>query len=459
MTVAGTWKQHLADAKDAHFDELLDLLRIPSISTSPAHKEAVADTATWVANRLKAAGVPEVEIVPSAGHPNVLARWHAAPGKPTVLVYGHFDVQPVDPLNLWETDPFDPTIRDGQIYARGVADMKTNLLTLIQGVEALAKANGGQPGVNITFLFEGEEEIGSPNLPTVVVEQREKLKADFALSADGGMAGPDQPSLVVGLKGICAVQVDLRTGSTDLHSGGYGAAVPNAVQTLVRLAHTFHNDSGRVAVEGFYDDVVELTEQERAEIAEIPYFEKQFKDEAGVQTTWGEPGYTVTERRWARPTVDFNGIWGGFQGDGVKTVTPCEAHLKITCRLVVNQDPKKIVQLLEKHVQKHAPAGVKATVVPQETGARPYVIKRDNPALTVATQVLEDAYDKPIWFVRAGGSVPITEVFQRELGIDTVTIGFGLPGSRVHAPNEWFRVEDVDRARTVYAAYFEALGK
>lgn len=459
MSVTATWKQQLASTKEAHFAELMELLRIPSISTSPAHKEAVAETADWVAERLKRAGVPEVEIVPSAGHPNVLARWHAAPGKPTVLVYGHFDVQPVDPLNLWETDPFEPAVRDGQIYARGVADMKTNLLTLIQGVEALARANGGQPGVNITFLFEGEEEIGSPNLPDVVVEQRDKLKADFALSADGGMAGPDQPSLVVGLKGICAVQVDLRTSTTDLHSGGYGAAVPNAVHMLARLATTFHDDSGRVAVEGFYDDVVELTEQERAEFAEIPFFEEQFKEEAGVQTTWGEPGYTVIERRWARPTLDFNGIWGGFQGDGVKTVTPCEAHLKITCRLVVDQDPKKIVQLLEKHVQKHAPAGVDVSVTPQETGARPYVIKRDNPALTVATQVLEDAYDRPLWFVRAGGSVPITEVFQRELGIDTVTIGFGLPGSRVHAPNEWFRVEDVDRARTVYASYFEALGK
>jgi acetylornithine deacetylase/succinyl-diaminopimelate desuccinylase-like protein len=458
VTTNGTWQSRLAATKERDFAELMELLRLPSISTSPAHREAVASTAEWVANRLRAAGVPEVEIVPSAGHPNVLARWHAAPGKPTVLVYGHFDVQPVDPLNLWESDPFDPQIRDGAIYARGVADMKTNLLSLIQGVEALATANGGKPPVNITFLFEGEEEIGSPHLPNVVAELREKLKADFALSADGGMAGLEQPSLTVGLKGICAVQVDLRTGSTDLHSGSYGAAVPNAVKMMVDLAKTFHDERGRVAVAGFYDKVVELTAQERAELAEIPFDEAALKDEAGVATLWGEPGYTVTERRWTRPTLDFNGIWGGFEGEGTKTVTPCEAHLKVTCRLVVNQVPKEIVKLLEAHVAKHTPAGVTANVVVQETGANPYVIKRDNPALTVANEVLARAYGKPVWFVRSGGSVPITEVFQRELGIDTVTIGFGLPGSRVHAPNEWFRVEDVDRARSVYASYFEALG-
>jgi acetylornithine deacetylase/succinyl-diaminopimelate desuccinylase-like protein len=374
-----------------------------------------------------------------------------------VLVYGHFDVQPVDPLNLWESAPFDPQIRDGSIYARGVADMKTNLLTLIQAVEALAKTDG-QPPVNLTFLFEGEEEIGSPNLPKVVAAERERLACDVALSADGGMAGSDQPALLVGLKGICAVQVDLRTGSTDLHSGSYGAAVPNAVQTLVQLAKTFHTEDGRVAVEGFYDAVRELTPEERAEIAAIPYDEAEFKDEAGVSTLWGEPGYSVLERRWARPTLDFNGIWGGFEGEGTKTVTPCEAHLKITCRLVVDQEPKDIVALLQRHVEKHCPPGVTAKVAVQETGARPYAIRRDNKAFEVAGKVMAEIYGTEPWIVRSGGSVPITEVFQRELGVDTVTIGFGLPGSRVHAPNEWFHVGDFDRAREVYAAYFAALG-
>ena len=459
MTATGSWQGYLDETSDAHYGELLEFLKIPSISTSPAHKAEVAKAAQWIADRMKVAGIPEIDVLEGVGHPNVLARWHAAPGKPTVLVYGHFDVQPVDPLDLWETDPFVPTERDGLIYARGVADMKTNMLTLVQAVEAVAKANGGTPPVNLTFLFEGEEEIGSPNLPKVVAAEKARLGADFALSADGGMAGADQAALCVGLKGICAIQIDLRTSSTDLHSGGYGAAVPNAVEVLTRLATTFHDDEGRVTVDGFYDAVRELTASEKAEFAEIPFNEAEFINEAGVQTTWGEPGYTVTERRWARPTVDLNGIWGGFQGAGTKTVTPAEAHLKITCRLVVDQNPKEIVKLLQKHVEKHTPAGVTATVQVQETGALPYVIQRNNPALTVAAKVLEEAYDKPVWYVRSGGSVPITEVFQRELGIDTVTIGFGLPGSRVHAPNEWFRVADVDRARSVYAAYFAALGE
>jgi acetylornithine deacetylase/succinyl-diaminopimelate desuccinylase-like protein len=272
------------------------------------------------------------------------------------------------------------------------------------------------------------------------------------------MAGADQPSLTVGLKGICAVQIDLRTGETDLHSGSYGAAVPNAVQQIITLAGTFHNPDGSVAVEGFYDSVRDLTPQERAEIAEVPFDEVAFLAEAGIKTTWGEPGYSVTERRWARPTVDFNGIWGGFEGKGTKTVTPCEAHLKITCRLVVDQDPKEIVKLLQRHVAKHCPPGVTANVAVQETGARPYVVDRGSPAMTVAAEVLTGMYDKAPWMVRSGGSVPITEVFQRELGVDTVTIGFGLPGSRVHAPNEWFLVDDFAKAREVYAAYFDALG-
>jgi acetylornithine deacetylase/succinyl-diaminopimelate desuccinylase-like protein len=457
MSSGQSWQTYLSDHHDVHFAELLDFLRIPSVSTTPERKDDVAAAAAWVAARLTAAGVPDVEILPSAGHPNVLGRWHAAPGKPTVLVYGHFDVQPTDPLTLWESDPFDPQIRDGLIYARGVADMKTNLLTLIQAVEALAKADG-QPPLNLTFLFEGEEEIGSPNLPKVVAAERERLGCDVALSADGGMAGPDQPALLVGLKGICAVQVDVRTGKTDLHSGSYGAAVPNAVQTLVQLARTFHNEDGSVAVDGFYDTVRELTPEERAEIAAVPYDESEFKEEAGVATTWGEPGYSVLERRWARPTLDLNGIWGGFEGEGTKTVTPCEAHLKITCRLVVDQTPQAIVKLLQRHVEKHCPPGVTANVAVQETGAKPYAIRRDTPALKVAGEVMEQIYGTEPWIVRSGGSVPITEVFQRELGVDTVTIGFGLPGSRVHAPNEWFRVEDFDRAREVYAAFFTALG-
>lgn len=457
MSSRNPWSAYLAESHDAHMRELDEFLRIPSISTDPEHKGDMIAAASWVADRLRSAGVPNVEILPTSGHPNVLGTWHAAPGKPTLLVYGHFDVQPVDPLNLWVSDPFEPRVRDGLMYARGISDMKTNLLTLIQAVEALAKT-AGQPPVNLTFLFEGEEEIGSPNLPGVVRAHRDRLKCDIALSADGGMATSDQPALLVGLKGICAMQVDLRTGATDLHSGMYGAAVPNAVQTLVQLASTFHTGDGRVAVEGFYDTVRDLTARERTEFAEIPFSEAEFKTEAGVETLWGEPGFSVIERSWARPTLDLNGIWGGFQGAGTKTVTPCEAHLKITCRLVVDQQPAAIADLVAAHVARHCPPGVTATVTLQEMGSGPYAISRDNPTLRVASRVLEEEYGRKPWVVRSGGSVPITQVFLNELGVETVTIGFGLPGSKIHAPNEWFRVTDFDRARQVYAAFFSALG-
>lgn len=457
MTLEQPWNTYLDQNETRDDAELMDLLRMPSISTDPAHAADVAATADWVAERLARAGVPEVEVLPTAGHPVVLARWHAAPGKPTVLVYGHFDVQPADPLELWESPPFEPTEREGKLYARGVADMKSSMLTLIQAVEALAATNGVPP-VNLTFLFEGEEEIGSPNLPDVVRAERERLACDVALSADGGMYSSEIPALLVGLKGICAVQVDVRTSSTDLHSGSYGAAVPNAVQVLVQLASSFHDATGRVAVDGFYDAVRELLPEERAEIAATPHDDAQFMEEAGVSTLWGEPGYSVLERRWARPTLDFNGIYGGYEGDGVKTVTPCEAHLKITCRLVVDQNPADIVKLLQAHVSNHAPSGVEATVRVMETGALPYLIRRDNPAMETARRVLAEQYGREPLIVRSGGSVPITEVFQRELGVDTVTIGFGLPGSRVHAPNEWFNPADLPRARQVYAAYFAALG-
>jgi acetylornithine deacetylase/succinyl-diaminopimelate desuccinylase-like protein len=334
--------------------------------------------------------------------------------------------------------------------------MKANLLTLVQAVEALATTHG-HPPVNLTFLFEGEEEIGSPNLPAVIRAHRDRLKADIALSADGGMSGPDTPSLTVALKGIMSCQVDLRTSSTDLHSGSYGAAVPNAVQSLVRLAATFHDVTDRVAVAGFYDDVIPMNDTDREELAAVPFNEEEFRAEAGVDALWGESGFTPLERRWTRPTLDFNGIWGGFQGDGTKTVTPAEAHLKITCRLVPDQDPEQILRLIERHIEQHTPPGATVTVRGAAGSARPYSVDRNTPALATARTVLREIYGKDPLIVRAGGTVPITEVFKRELGIDTVTLGWGQPGSRAHAPNEWYRVADFAIARRTFAHFFESL--
>ena len=458
MTNGDGWNDWLADREAEHLAELDDLLRLPSVSTDPAHATDVARTASWVAERLRAAGVPEVEVAPTDGHPAVVGRWRIADDQPTVLIYGHYDVQPPEPLDLWQTPPFEPTTRDGRIYARGSSDMKGNLLTAIQAVEALAQTHGAPP-INVTFLVEGEEEIGSPNLAPLISRERERLACDFAVSADGGQYGPDTPSLTVSLKGLTGGQLDVQTGTTDLHSGMYGATAPNAVQTLARLLATFHDADGRVAVDGFYDDVRDLSPDERAEIAAVPFDEADYRRQAGVETFWGEPGYSPLERAWTRPTVDLNGVWGGFQGDGSKTVTPCQAHAKITCRLVANQDPAKIQDLLRRHVEAHCPPGTTATYTPLPGSARPFEIARDHPGLIAAGRVLEGLFGKDPIVIRSGGTIPVTAMFQELLGVETVMFAWSVPGSQAHAPNEWYRIEDFLRGRRGYAAFLTALAR
>jgi acetylornithine deacetylase/succinyl-diaminopimelate desuccinylase-like protein len=453
--VAVTVADYLKSTRDAHFAEFLELLRMPSVSTTPELAGEVHKCAEWVANRLRRSGVPTVELVETRRHPVIIGEWLGAPGKPTILVYGHYDVQPADPLDLWESPPFEPTIRDGKIFARGSADMKSNLITVIQAIEALAAAHGAPP-VNLKFFFEGEEEIGSPSAPEVVASLKDRLSADGVLSCDGGMESPTRAGLLVALKGITGVQVNLRTSNTDLHSGMYGATVPNALQAMAKLASSYHTADGKVAVEGFYDGVIELTPAERDEINENPADEADILSEAGVKQAWGEPGYTVFERMGARPTIDFNGIWGGFQGEGSKTVTPCEAHLKITSRLVPGQDPTRILELIKAHALQHAPAGADISFTASEWGAPAYAVPRENLLQATAERVLTEQYQSKPLIIRAGGSVPITATFKTVLNQETVTIGFGLPGSKVHAPNEWFREADFDRAREVYAAYLAA---
>jgi acetylornithine deacetylase/succinyl-diaminopimelate desuccinylase-like protein len=450
------WESSLSARTPEYLDELLDFLRIPSVSTDPAHTADVASAAQWVVQRLQRAGATDAGYLPSAGHPVVHGVWQAGDDRPTVLIYGHYDVQPPEPLDLWQTAPFEPTIRGEKLYARGASDMKGNLLATIQAAETLA-ANGGLP-VNLIFLFEGEEEVGSPHLPAVVAAHRDQLAADVVVSADGGMKGQQTPSLTVALKGVAACQVDIRTGSTDLHSGGFGAFSPNAVQAMAQLAATFHTPDGRVAVEGFYDRVRELTDEDRQEFLRAGITDDDLRSLADVDALWGEPSFSAAERQGARPTLDLNGIWGGFQGEGVKTVTPCESHLKITCRLVADQDPAEIIQLIERHVARHAPVGATATVTRHSASAKPFLLSRDNPALQAAKRVLRDLYGKDPIIVRSGGSVPITEVFQRELGRDTVSLGWGMPDSRAHAPNEWYGVEDFAIARRAYCAFLEAIG-
>lgn len=453
------WRARLDAKRGEHLTELVELLGVPSVSTDPAHREDVRRAATIVAERLRTAGVPDVIVAESAGHPAVIGQWLVDDTRPTILIYGHYDVQPAEPLDLWETDAFTPTVRDGKLYARGSADMKGNLLTAIQGVEAVAAANGGHPPINVKFIFEGEEEIGSPNLRAVVREHRDRLIADVVVSADGGQHGPGVPSQTIALKGLGGCQVNLTTANSDLHSGMYGATVPNAVQALVQLAATFHDADGRVTVAGFHDKVRDLTVGERAEIAAVPFDEAELKREVGLDELWGEPGWTPRERQWGRPTLDMNGIWGGFQGDGVKTVTPREAHLKITCRLVPDQDPAEVVDLIRAHAADHRPPGATVEVVALPGAARPFVLDRSNPVHLAVGEVLRDLFGKDPYVVRTGGTVPATGIFKEELGIDTTTLGWSMPGSGAHAPNEWFRIEDYYIGRIGYAALIDRLGR
>lgn len=453
----GSWKSSLEEARDAHVQELLTLVSMPSVSTDPEQVPAVRATAEWVAERLRTAGVPEVEIAESSGHPSVIGRWHVHDDQPTILIYGHYDVQPAEPLELWNTPPFEPTVNDDVVIGRGTSDMKGNLLTAIQGVEAAAKANGGVPPINVSFIFEGEEEIGSPHFRDILRANKELLKADAVISADGGQFGPDTPSLGVSLKGLAGVQVNLTTANTDLHSGSYGAWVPNAVQSMVQLAATFHDEKGRVQVEGFYDAVRELTGSEREELQKLSMDEQKEMEKLGIDALWGEEGFSPRERQWARPTVDFNGIWGGFQGEGVKTVTPREAHLKITCRLFADQDPANIVELLRAHCEKHCPPGARVEVVPLPGSARPYAVDRSDPVYGAVKDVLTELYGSDPVIVRSGGTVPATGIFQDELGVETITMAWAAEDSKAHAPNEWYSLRDYLRGREGYAMLLDRL--
>ena len=456
--MANEWRTYLRDHYETHVDELKEYLRIPSISALPDHDSDVRSAADWVANKLRAAGFPHVEMIETERNPIVFAHWHVDDSQPTAMIYGHYDVQPPDPLELWESPPFEPTVRDGRLYARGASDDKGNSYATVKAIEAL-HATEGKPPINVKVFFEGEEEIGSPSMGPVIRDNKDKLACDFIISADGGMHSADQPSVTLSSKGMAACQVNLKTAATDLHSGLHGANVPNAVQSLVKLASSFHDESHRVAIDGFYDRVRELSDQDRADIAAVPYDEDGYKQSVGASELKGEAGYTPNERAWVRPTLDINGFWGGFQGEGVKTVTPNEAHLKITCRLVPDQEPEEIVELINAHCQKHCPVGASVSVERFPGQARPFSISRDHPALKTAMDVLEDMYDKDVYITRVGGTVPVAELFQRELGSDMVFFSWGLPDNGMHAPNESYRLVDFERMREGYCRYLHALAR
>lgn len=433
--------------------ELVEFASIPSVSTDPAHAGDVQAAARWVAARLSAAGPLAVQTITTPGNPVVYGEWLGAPGKPTVLVYGHYDVQPPDPLDQWVSPPFTPTIRDGKLYARGVSDDKGPMLIPIAVANAFFTETDSLP-LNVKFMFEGEEEIGSPSLEGFIARHRELLAADVVISADGGMWRPDEPSLTVSNRGLAGLELTLTGPSKDLHSGRHGGSVANPLHAMARLIASLHDADGRVAVEGFYDAVQELTTDERADIARLPFDERVYLAQVGAAAPFGEPGYTTLERQWTRPTIEVNGMWGGYQGPGSKTIVPSEAHAKITSRLVPDQQPAAVLDLVMQHLERNAPAGTRLTIRRGDHGAPAAHIERDHWALAAAGTALRTVYGVSPLVVRMGGTVPVAEIFQRVLGLATLYFSFSTGDEDFHAPNEFFRLH---RLREGLAAWTQLL--
>ncbi len=452
------WREYLAENRDRFLAELLDFVRIPSVSSLPEHAGDVQRAAEWVATRLQAADIEGVQILATGGHPVVYGEWLHAPGKPTIMIYGHFDVQPVDPLHLWESPPFEPVIKEGRLYARGASDDKGNMLVPILAVEALLQSEGKLP-VNVKFFFEGQEEIGSPTLPNFIAAHKELFACDMVISSDGSQYSEDEPALLVGLRGLSALQIDVQGPAYDLHSGMYGGAVHNPIHALVELLATMRGPDGRVLVDGFYDRVRDLSETEREQIAAVPFDEAEFKEQVDIAADFGEPGFSIRERVWARPTLEINGIWGGFQGAGTKTVLPAEAHAKITCRLVADQDPVEIGELIAAHVEAHAPAGVKVKVNMLPNASLAYLMPADHPGNEAAREVLTELYGKEPYYVRSGGSIPVCMLFLNTLGVYTVNFAFALDDEKQHSPNEFFRLSSFDKGQSAYCQLLHRLGK
>jgi len=442
---------YFAEHREEHLNELMEFLRIPSISSLSEHKGDIQNAAQWLSNAFEKLNLENISITQTAGHPVVYADWLHAEGKPTILFYGHYDVQPVDPLNLWESEPFDPTIRDNKLFARGASDDKGQVFMHLKMIEALFATTGTLP-VNVKFIYEGEEEIGSPNLPAFVEEHKEKLAADLILISDTGLYGPGKPAVCYGLRGLTGIQIDIRGAKGDLHSGLYGGGVQNAIHALAEILASFRDEHGTIQVEGFYDKVLPLTEEEREAYRALGFDEESVKDEVGVKELFGEAGYSYLERTWARPTLEVNGVFGGFSGEGIKTVLPAEAGAKITCRLVPNQEPEEIVALLKAHVEKHKPTGVEVSISEFDKG-RPFLTPFDHPFIQAAGRSYEKVYNVPTAYTRGGGSIPIVAAFDEILELPVVLMGFGLSSENFHAPNEHFHLENFDKGLRVLSDY------
>ncbi len=430
-----TWKDYQEKNKDRFLEELLELLRIPSISAKTENKNDLVKCAEKIKQRLLDAGADKAEVYPTEGHPVVVGEKIIDPSKPTVLVYGHYDVQPADPLELWHSGPFEPVIKEGKIFARGACDDKGQFYMHIKAFETLMQTNTMQ--TNIKFLIEGEEEVGSPNLGKFVAENKELLKADVVLISDTAMISLENPSIDVGVRGLSYIEVEVTGPNRDLHSGVYGGAVANPITVLSKMIASAHDENNHITIPGFYDDVVVSTSEERKLMAEAPYNEEEYKLDLGIKELSGEKGYTTNERTGIRPTLELNGIWGGYQGEGAKTVLPSKATAKISARLVPNQSSADITKKLLDYFKSIAPANVTINAF-EHHGGEPYMTPIDSKAYQAAAKAMETTFGKKPIPVRGGGSIPICALFEKELGIKVVFLGFGLDSDNLHSPNEKF---------------------
>jgi acetylornithine deacetylase/succinyl-diaminopimelate desuccinylase-like protein len=449
--------QYARDHGQAYVAELFDFLRIPSISTQPDHAEDVAAAANWLAVAMRTAGLENVRVIPTQRHPLVYADWlHAGPERPTVLIYGHYDVQPVDPLELWTTPPFEPAVRDDYVYARGAADDKGQFYIHVKAVEALLQATGRLP-VNVRFIVEGEEECGGASLHAYVASQPAEMRADAALVSDTAMLAGNIPAIVYGLRGNCYVLMDISGPGRDLHSGSYGGGINNPLNAMAHVIAKLKDERGHINIPGFYDRVRPLTLQERELLAQFPLEKDAWLRETGAPEPWGEPEYSLTERLGARPTLDVCGLIGGYTGPGGKTVLPSTVHAKISMRLVPDQDPEEIGRLFTGFVQAIVPPSVKVTFG-QVSGSRPALVNIDTPAVKAAAAAYEGAFGRPPVYMREGGTIPVISQFQEYLGLESVLMGFGLPGDRIHAPDERFYLPNFHQGIQTSIRFLEAYG-
>jgi acetylornithine deacetylase/succinyl-diaminopimelate desuccinylase-like protein len=439
-----------------HLIEFQDFLRIPSISSISAHAGDVARAGEWVAERLRAAGIKDVRTFSTEAHPVVFGQWTGAADRPTVMVYGHFDVQPVDPIEDWRHPPFEPVVREERIYARGASDDKGNMLIPILAAEAMLSTAGEIP-INLKFFFEGDEEAGSRGIPELLEVNRDLFSCDLVLSADGGQWSEDQPSLPIARRGACGLQIDVRGPSEDLHSGVYGGAIQNPIHVLAYLLDSMRGPDGRILVEGFYDGVEPPSEEERDRMASLPFDECAYAAHLGVDELFGEHGFTALERIGSRPTLEINGIYGGFTGEGHKSIIPASAHAKVTCRLVPGQDPERIVERITDHLLRHSPQGVEISVASETGGALPYAIPLDHPGNRAAAVALQKVYGTPPIYIQDGGTIPICNMFLDTLGAHTTSFSFGLDDEKWHAPNEFFRLSSFRRGQRAYCRLFNEL--